>query len=51
MVVGASASTVHDALASFREHTLIDPDGVPLVPEMFDATVAAWRPEHIPVRT
>lgn len=49
-VVGASPSTVHDALARLRAHALIDRDRTPLVPDLFNAAAAVWRPERIPVR-
>jgi hypothetical protein len=49
-VVGASASTVHDALKRLREDALIDAQHEPLVPDLFNAVAALWRPERIPVR-
>lgn len=48
-VVGASASTVHDALKRLREDALIDSRHEPLVPDLFNAVAAVWRPERIPV--
>ena len=49
-VVGASPSTVHNALARLRDQALIDGEGTPLVPDLFNAAAAVWRPERIPVR-
>lgn len=49
-VLGAAPSTVHDALARLREAALVDRTGRPLVPDLFDAAAAVWRPERIPVR-
>lgn len=49
-VVGASASTVHDALKRLREDALIDAQHRPLVPDLFNAVATVWRPERIPVR-
>jgi len=48
--IGASPSTVHDALAQLREHALIEASGAPLIPDLFEAVAAVWRPERIPVR-
>ena len=48
-VVGASPSTVHDALKRLREDALIDSEHQPLVPDLFNAVAAVWRPERIPV--
>lgn len=49
-VLGASPSTVHDALTRLREHALISGSGAPLIPDLFNATAAVWRPARIPVR-
>lgn len=49
-VVGASPSTVHDALKRLREDALVDAQHEPLVPDLFNAVAAVWRPERIPVR-
>lgn len=49
-VVGASASTVHDALKQFRRDALIDAEHHPLVPDLFNEVAGVWRPERIPVR-
>jgi hypothetical protein len=49
-VLGASASTVHAALATLREAALLDAAGEPLLPDLFDAVAAVWRPERVPVR-
>jgi hypothetical protein len=49
-VLGASVSTVHDALKALREAALIDAKGEPLVPDLFNATAAVWRPDRVPVQ-
>jgi hypothetical protein len=49
-VLGASVSTVHDALKALREAALIDAKGEPLVPDLFIATAAVWRPDRVPVQ-
>lgn len=48
--VGASVSSVHDALTGLRDAALLDAGGRPLVPDLFDAAASIWRPERIPVR-
>lgn len=48
--IGASPSTVHEALAALREHALVEATGAPLIPDLFEAVAAVWRPERIPVR-
>ncbi len=47
--LGASPSTVHEALNRLRDHALIDGADRPLVPELFDAVAAVWRPDRIAV--
>jgi hypothetical protein len=47
--VGASPSTVHDALRSLRDNALITADNSPLVPELFNALSEVWRPERVAV--
>ncbi|HET9691862.1 MAG TPA: hypothetical protein VFP61_11980 [Acidimicrobiales bacterium] len=49
-LLGASPSTVHAAAGALREHALVEASGAPLVPDLFDAVAAVWRPERIPVR-
>jgi hypothetical protein len=49
-VLGASPSTVHDALSRLREHALVDARGAPLLPDLFDAVTSVWRPERVSVR-
>lgn len=41
-----AASTAHDALRRLRDAALVEPDGRPLVPELFWAVADAWRPER-----
>lgn len=47
--VGASPSTVHDALRSLRDHALIRADRSPLIPDLFDALSAMWLPQRVAV--
>jgi hypothetical protein len=47
--VGASPSTVHDALRSLRDHALIRADRSPLIPDLFDALSDVWLPQRVAV--
>jgi hypothetical protein len=47
--VGAAPSTVHDALSRLRDHALVEADGSPLVPDLFEVVRGVWQPERIPV--
>jgi hypothetical protein len=42
-----SAQAVSNALARLREASLVDKQGRPLLPELFWATAAVWRPDPV----
>jgi len=45
--IGMSPSTVSEAAALLRAGGYIRPDGEPELPDLFDALVAVWRPQHV----
>lgn len=47
--IGASPSTVHDALRSLRDHALIRADRSPLIPDLFEALSDVWLPHRVAV--
>ena len=49
VAVEASPSTVHDALSRLRDHALVEADGSPMVPDLFDTLSGLWRPGRVPV--
>ncbi len=44
-----SSSSVHAAVHRLRDHALIDKVEEPLIPELFNALSAVWKPERIAV--
>lgn len=47
--IGRSPGTVSKQLAALRARYLVDDDGRPLVPALFDAVLAEWRPTRVPL--
>ena len=48
VAVEASPSTVHDALSRLRDHALVETDGAPMVPDLFETLSGFWRPDRVP---
>jgi hypothetical protein len=44
-----SPAAAHKALARLRDHALVEPNGAPLVPDLFDVTADAWNPRRLPL--
>ncbi|HVE47358.1 MAG TPA: hypothetical protein VNA57_11515 [Acidimicrobiales bacterium] len=47
--VGRAPGTISKQLAALRSAYLVDDDGQPVVPALFEAVVAVWRPARIPL--
>ena len=47
--IGRSPGTVSKQLATLRSRYLVDDDARPLVPALFEAVLAEWRPNRIPL--
>jgi len=47
--LGRSPGTVSKLLAALRVGLLVDPDGEPTVPDLFDSVVAVWHPIRVPL--
>lgn len=46
---GVSPGRVSELLKGLRMEGLIDRDGTPAIPDLFDATAAAWNPQWVPL--
>lgn len=48
-VLGRAAGTVSKRLAALRAAYLVDEEGRPIVPALFEAVLAAWHPVRLPL--